>query len=83
MRVSFSYSFFIMPSLSIITLCTMFLIELLWVTISMVVPYFLFISSSRISISREVFESRAPVGSSQSSSLGFFISALAMAQRCC
>lgn len=30
-----------------------------------------------------VFESSAPVGSSQSSRSGFLISALAMAQRCC
>ena len=38
----------------------------MWVTISIVVSYFLFISSKRISISFEVFESSAPVGSSHS-----------------
>ena len=38
---------------------------------------------SNIRISREVLESSAPVGSSQSSSLGFLISALAIAHLCC
>ena len=38
---------------------------------------------SKTKISLEVLESSAPVGSSQSSSFGFLINALAIAQRCC
>ena len=57
--------------------------EPLCVTINMVVLNFLFISSIKINISFEVLESSAPVGSSQSSSFGFFINALAMAHLCC
>ena len=39
----------------------MFLMALLWVTMSMVVPYWAFTRSSRVRISREVLLSSAPV----------------------
>ena len=59
----------------------MFLMALLWVTMSMVVPYWAFTRSSRVRISREVLLSSAPVGSSHSSRRGFLMRARAMAAR--
>ena len=77
------YSSFTTPSLRKMTLWTIFFMELLWVTMSIVVPYFALICSRRTRISLEVFESSAPVGSSQRRSLGFLMSALAKAHHCC
>ena len=55
----------------------------LCVTTTMVLSFFLARDRRRDTIFLPVHESSAPVGSSQSSSLGFFTTARAMATRCC
>ena len=54
-----------------------------WVTISTVVPSSSLTSVSTFSTARPVLLSRAPVGSSQKSTVGRLATARAMATRCC
>ena len=70
------------PFFNRITRSAISAIRVLWVTTMTVVPFFVW-SRSSCSTPTPVLESSAPVGSSQSSTSGFFMMARAMETRCC